>query len=131
MVPLADSRKTSPECASLLNLLGWQVVERTVNWHYLAQSLVDCRELSICWRPRLFKSGVKKALPGVLLEEAIQLLWQSRQRPASSPASATSMALGSPTQERYRQRLSNYDDQAKKQGARLNGVPERPEPWKF
>jgi hypothetical protein len=58
VVPLADSRKTSPEFASLLNLLCWQVVERTVNWHHLTQSLVDWRVISICWRRRLFRPGL-------------------------------------------------------------------------
>jgi hypothetical protein len=57
VVPLADSRKTSPEFASLLNLLCWQVVERTVNWHHLTQSPVDWRVISICWRRRLFRPG--------------------------------------------------------------------------
>jgi hypothetical protein len=61
VVPLADSRKTSPEFASLLNLLCWQVVERTVNWHHLTQSLVDWRVISICWRRRLFRPGLSNA----------------------------------------------------------------------
>ena len=68
-MPLADSRKTSPEFASLLNLLCWQVVERTVNWHHLTQSLVDWRVISICWRRRLFRPGYSNAKFGGSLHE--------------------------------------------------------------
>jgi hypothetical protein len=45
-------------------------------------------------------------------------------------ASATSMSIGSPKQERYRQRLSNYDERVKNREPGST-VPERPEPWKF
>jgi len=48
----------------------------------------------------------------------------------SAPASTTSMSIGSLKQERYRQRLSNYDERLKN-SAPDSTAPERPEPSKF